>query len=95
MFFFSPKAAVQSLVNRLKDTNPNVVLLALQVFESVVKNCGQSVHEQVASRVIMEQVHEVLRTNPNDEVRKKILMLLATWVYAFRNETKYRAVQVK
>nr|XP_045595606.1 hepatocyte growth factor-regulated tyrosine kinase substrate-like isoform X1 [Procambarus clarkii] len=89
----NPKAAVQSLVNRLKDTNPNVVLLALQVFESVVKNCGQSVHEQVASRVIMEQVHEVLRTNPNDEVRKKILMLLATWVYAFRNETKYRAVQ--
>ncbi|KAK8734099.1 hypothetical protein OTU49_006016 [Cherax quadricarinatus] len=89
----NPKAAVQSLVTRLKDTNPNVVLLALQVFESIVKNCGQSVHEQVASRAIMEQIHEVLRANPNDEVRKKILLLLATWVYAFRNETKYRAVQ--
>ncbi|KAK7067243.1 hypothetical protein SK128_009625 [Halocaridina rubra] len=89
----NPKAAVQSLVNRLKDTNPNVVLLALQVFESVVKNCGQSVHEQVAVRGVMEQVHDILRTNPNDEVRKKILLLLATWVYAFRNESKYRAVQ--
>ncbi|XP_071526527.1 hepatocyte growth factor-regulated tyrosine kinase substrate isoform X2 [Panulirus ornatus] len=89
----NPKAAVQSLVNRLKDSNPNVVLLALQVFESVVKNCGQSVHEQVASRMVMEQIHDVLRTNPNEEVRKKILMLLATWVYAFRNEAKYRAVQ--
>ncbi|XP_064107517.1 hepatocyte growth factor-regulated tyrosine kinase substrate-like isoform X1 [Macrobrachium nipponense] len=89
----NPKAAVQSLVNRLKDTNPNVVLLALQVFESVVKNCGQSVHEQVAIRAVMEQVHDILRTNPNEEVRKKILMLLATWVYAFRNEPKYRAVQ--
>lgn len=92
--FPSPKAAVQSIVSRLKDSNPNVVLLALQVFESVVKNCGQSVHEQVASRAVMEQVHDVLRTNPNEEVRKKILLLLSTWVYAFRNEPKYRAVQV-
>ncbi|XP_042864604.1 hepatocyte growth factor-regulated tyrosine kinase substrate-like isoform X2 [Penaeus japonicus] len=89
----NPKAAVQSLLNRLKDTNPNVVLLALQVFESVVKNCGQSVHEQVACRGVMEQVSDILRTNPNEEVRKKILMMLATWVYAFRNEPKYRAVQ--
>ncbi|XP_050695341.1 hepatocyte growth factor-regulated tyrosine kinase substrate-like isoform X2 [Eriocheir sinensis] len=89
----NPKAAVQSIASRLKDSNPNVVLLALQVFESVVKNCGQSVHEQVASRAVMEQVHDVLRTNPNEEVRKKILLLLSTWVYAFRNEPKYRAVQ--
>lgn len=86
---------MQSLVSRLKDSNPNVVLLALQVFESVVKNCGQAVHEQVACRGVMEQVHEVLRTNPNEEVRKKILLLLSTWVYAFRNEPKYRAVQVR
>ncbi|XP_045115045.1 hepatocyte growth factor-regulated tyrosine kinase substrate-like [Portunus trituberculatus] len=91
----NPKAAVQSLVSRLKDSNPNVVLLALQVFESVVKNCGQSVHEQVACRAVMEQIHDVLRTNPNDDVRKKILLLLSTWVYAFRNEPKYRAVQVR
>ncbi|CAL4058732.1 unnamed protein product, partial [Meganyctiphanes norvegica] len=89
----NPKSAVQSLLNRLKDTNPNVVLLALQVLESVVKNCGQSVHEHVASRAVMEQFHDILRTNPNEEVRKKILLLLATWVYAFRNEVKYRAVQ--
>lgn len=89
----NPKTAVQSVLNRLKDTNPNVVLLALQVLESVVKNCGQSVHEHVASRAVMEQVHDTLRTNPNEEVRKKILLLLATWVYAFRNEVKYRAVQ--
>lgn len=89
----NPKTAVQSILNRLKDTNPNVVLLALQVLESVVKNCGQSVHEHVASRAVMEQIHDILRTNPNEEVRKKILLLLATWVYAFRNEVKYRAVQ--
>ncbi|MPD03570.1 Hepatocyte growth factor-regulated tyrosine kinase substrate [Portunus trituberculatus] len=95
LYSHSPKAAVQSLVSRLKDSNPNVVLLALQVFESVVKNCGQSVHEQVACRAVMEQIHDVLRTNPNDDVRKKILLLLSTWVYAFRNEPKYRAVQVR
>ncbi|XP_076042714.1 hepatocyte growth factor regulated tyrosine kinase substrate isoform X4 [Oratosquilla oratoria] len=88
------KAATQALVTRLKDTNPNVVLLALQVFESVVKNCGQVVHEQIASRHIMEQLHEILRTNTNEEVRKKLINLLATWQYAFRNEPKYRAVQV-
>ncbi|KAK3882102.1 hypothetical protein Pcinc_013508 [Petrolisthes cinctipes] len=89
----NPKAAVQSLVSRLKDTNPNVVLLALQVFESVMKNCGQAVHEQVATRAIMEQVHDVLRSTTNNEVRRRTLMMLATWVHAFRNEPKYRAVQ--
>lgn len=60
-----------------------------------MKNCGQSVHEQVACRGVMEQISDILRSNPNEEVRKKILMMLATWVYAFRNEPKYRAVQVR
>ena len=63
--------------------------------ECVVKNCGQVIHEQVAVRSVMEQIYELLRTTANDEVRKKILFILATWVYAFRNESKYRAVQVK
>ena len=60
----------------------------------MVKNCGQPIHEQVAVRSVMEQIYDLLRNTNNEEVRKKILFILATWVYAFRNETKYRAVQV-
>ena len=59
-----------------------------------MKNCGSPVHEYVATRDFMEEMMEVLKKTSNEEVQKRILMLLAAWVYAFRSEPKYRVVQV-
>lgn len=37
--------------------------LTLQVLESVVKNCGQTVHDEVASKQTMEELKELLKVN--------------------------------
>lgn len=35
--------------------------LPLQVMESVVKNCGQTVHDEVANKQTMEELKEILK----------------------------------
>lgn len=35
----------------------------LQVMESVVKNCGQTVHDEVANKQTMEELKEILKVN--------------------------------
>lgn len=36
----------------------------LQVMESVVKNCGQTVHDEVANKQTMEELKELLKVCP-------------------------------
>lgn len=38
-------------------------LLRLQVLESVVKNCGQTVHDEVASKQTMEELKDLLKVS--------------------------------
>ncbi|XP_046895142.1 hepatocyte growth factor-regulated tyrosine kinase substrate isoform X2 [Hypomesus transpacificus] len=85
------KYAIAALKKKLNDKNPHVALYALEVLESVVKNCGQTVHDEVASKQTMEELKELLKTEPN--VRNKILYLIQAWAHAFRNEPKYKVVQ--
>ncbi|XP_062305491.1 hepatocyte growth factor-regulated tyrosine kinase substrate isoform X5 [Osmerus eperlanus] len=85
------KYAIAAIKKKLNDKNPHVALYALEVLESVVKNCGQTVHDEVASKQTMEELKELLKTEPN--VRNKILYLIQAWAHAFRNEPKYKVVQ--
>ncbi|XP_028454823.1 hepatocyte growth factor-regulated tyrosine kinase substrate isoform X3 [Perca flavescens] len=85
------KYAIGAIKKKLNDKNPHVALYALEVLESVVKNCGQTVHDEVASKQTMEELKDLLKTEPN--VRNKILYLIQAWAHAFRNEPKYKVVQ--
>ncbi|XP_041943229.1 hepatocyte growth factor-regulated tyrosine kinase substrate isoform X5 [Alosa pseudoharengus] len=85
------KYAIGAIKKKLNDKNPHVALYALEVLESVVKNCGQTIHDEVASKQTMEELKELLKTEPN--VRNKILYLIQAWAHAFRNEPKYKVVQ--
>lgn len=89
----SPKVAVQSIFTRLKDKNPNVVLMTFQVLEYVVKNCGEAVHEEVCSRGSCEAMEELIRNNTNEEVRSAACYLLGSWCSAFKGNPKLSAVQ--
>ena len=42
----------------------------------------------------MEQLKEIAKTSQQESVRNKILELIQAWAYAFRDSSKYRAVQV-
>ncbi|XP_019752916.1 hepatocyte growth factor-regulated tyrosine kinase substrate isoform X2 [Hippocampus comes] len=85
------KYAIGAIKKKLNDKNPHVALYALEVLESVVKNCGQTVHDEVASKQTMEELKDLIKTEPN--VRNKILYLIQAWAHAFRNEPKYKVVQ--
>ncbi|KAH0629398.1 hypothetical protein JD844_011450 [Phrynosoma platyrhinos] len=85
------KYAVSAIKKKVNDKNPHVALYALEVLESVVKNCGQTVHDEVANKQTMEELKELLKVEAN--VRNKILYLIQAWAHAFRNEPKYKVVQ--
>ncbi|XP_036409319.1 hepatocyte growth factor-regulated tyrosine kinase substrate [Megalops cyprinoides] len=87
------KYAVGAIKKKLNDKNPHVALYALEVLESVVKNCGQTVHDEVASKQTMEELKDLLKKQIEPNVRNKILYLIQAWAHAFRNEPKYKVVQ--
>ncbi|XP_049332038.1 hepatocyte growth factor-regulated tyrosine kinase substrate isoform X5 [Astyanax mexicanus] len=87
------KYAIGAIKKKLNDKNPHVALYALEVLESVVKNCGQTIHDEVASKQTMEELKDLLKKQTEPNVRNKILYLIQAWAHAFRNEPKYKVVQ--
>ncbi|XP_015254028.1 PREDICTED: hepatocyte growth factor-regulated tyrosine kinase substrate isoform X8 [Cyprinodon variegatus] len=87
------KYAIAAIKKKLNDKNPHVALYALEVLESVVKNCGQTVHDEVASKQTMEELKDLFKKQTEPNVRNKILYLIQAWAHAFRNEPKYKVVQ--
>ncbi|XP_065312862.1 hepatocyte growth factor-regulated tyrosine kinase substrate-like isoform X2 [Gordionus sp. m RMFG-2023] len=89
----TPKTAMQAIKRKLFSTNPNVILYTLQVLESVVKNCGISIHKEVATKEFMIDFREVLKETTNEQIRQKVLELIQIWSHAFRNEPNYHIVK--
>ncbi|XP_017309618.1 hepatocyte growth factor-regulated tyrosine kinase substrate isoform X3 [Ictalurus punctatus] len=87
------KYAIAAIKKKLNDKNPHVALYALEVLESVVKNCGQTIHDEVASKQTMEELKDLFKKQTEPNVRNKILYLVQAWAHAFRNEPKYKVVQ--
>ncbi|XP_036003817.1 hepatocyte growth factor-regulated tyrosine kinase substrate isoform X2 [Fundulus heteroclitus] len=87
------KYAIAAIKKKLNDKNPHVALYGLEVLESVVKNCGQTVHDEVASKQTMEELKDLFKKQTEPNVRNKILYLIQAWAHAFRNEPKYKVVQ--
>nr|CAG4646226.1 EOG090X05AE [Macrothrix elegans] len=88
-----PKYAIAAIKKRFYNQNPYVALYGLQVLESVVKNCGAPIHEEVASKAFMDELREMVHKTTNDKVRSKVLELIQTWAFAFRNNSKYTIIQ--
>ncbi|CAH8614921.1 unnamed protein product [Heterobilharzia americana] len=87
---------------RLQCDNPNVVLhtldvkffllnLSSQVLESLMKNCGAPIHEEVCSTEFMQDLVGLIDTSP--DVRAKLLECLQNWAYVFRDQSGYSSVK--
>ncbi|XP_021952522.1 hepatocyte growth factor-regulated tyrosine kinase substrate isoform X1 [Folsomia candida] len=87
------KYGVAAIKKKLHHQNPHVALFGLLVIESVVKNCGSPVHDEVATKQFMEELRELAKTTHHENVKDKILELILTWAHAFRKIPTYRAVQ--
>ncbi|XP_078690511.1 hepatocyte growth factor-regulated tyrosine kinase substrate-like isoform X4 [Branchiostoma floridae x Branchiostoma belcheri] len=88
----TPKYAIPAIRKKVYDRNPHVSLYALQVLESVVKNCGSPVHQEIAQKEVMEEMRDLAKRSA-ENVRNKVLELIQVWSHAFRNEPSYRVVQ--
>ncbi|XP_028168824.1 hepatocyte growth factor-regulated tyrosine kinase substrate [Ostrinia furnacalis] len=89
----SPKYAVAAVKKKLYSQNPHQAMFALLTLESIVKNCGSGVHDEVTSKVFCEMLRDLVKSTQHENLRTKILELIQAWAFAFRNSPKYRAVQ--
>ncbi|KAI5663038.1 hypothetical protein M9H77_22361 [Catharanthus roseus] len=77
------KDVVKAVKKRVQHRNPKVQLLALTLLETMVKNCGDYVHFQVADRNILQEMVKIVKKKTDMHVRDKILVLLDSWQEAF------------
>lgn len=88
-----PKYALNALKKKLISTNPHSSMYALLVLESMVKNCGPVLHEELTTKANCEYIHELARTTTHENVRAKLLELIQAWTFAFRKNPKYGALK--
>lgn len=89
-----PKYAIQAIKKKLMSPNPHTAYYALLVLESVVKNCGAPVHDEIATRENCELFTQLVESTPHENVKTKMLELVQAWAYAFRTADKYTSVKV-
>ncbi|KAI4324549.1 hypothetical protein MLD38_030029 [Melastoma candidum] len=74
---------LQAVKKRLQHKNPKVQFLALTLLETMVKNCGDYVHHQIAERNILGEMVKIVKKKTDMQVREKTLVLLDSWQEAF------------
>ncbi|XP_019413354.1 PREDICTED: TOM1-like protein 1 isoform X2 [Lupinus angustifolius] len=80
---WQPKDVVKAVKKRLQHRSSKTQLLALTLLETMVKNCGDFVHHQIAERNILDEMIKIVRKKTDIQVRDKILVLLDSWQEAF------------
>ncbi|XP_028808633.1 TOM1-like protein 6 isoform X1 [Neltuma alba] len=80
---WQPKDVVKAVKKRLQHKSSKVQLLSLTLLETMVKNCGDYIHFQIAERNILDEMIKIVRKKTDMQVRDKILVLLDSWQEAF------------
>uniref|UniRef100_H3GJN8 VHS domain-containing protein n=1 Tax=Phytophthora ramorum TaxID=164328 RepID=H3GJN8_PHYRM len=75
---------VRFLQRRLQSGSPKVVLLALILTETVVKNGPPAIHCQVGSRLFLSEVAALSDGSLGVDVQNQALLLIRQWADAFK-----------
>ncbi|CAF4577976.1 unnamed protein product [Rotaria sp. Silwood1] len=81
------KYAVQSIKKKFGHENAHVVFSSLLCLESIVKNCGGSIHKEAAQRDMIDALRELAKNGP-DLIRDKVLELIQCWSYGLGQQHK-------
>lgn len=82
-----------AIKKKIQSPNPHTAEFALYVLESVVKNCGAPVHDEIATTANCDFFATLVNSTKHDNVRMKMLELIQAWSSAFRTSHKYQAVK--
>lgn len=55
---------------------------------------GAAVQEELTSKAYCETLHELAQKTMHDNVRQKLLELIQSWAFAFRNNPKHNSLKV-
>ncbi|ODO03179.1 hypothetical protein I350_06024 [Cryptococcus amylolentus CBS 6273] len=89
----SARDATRALLPHINSRNPNEALLALNVLDHLVKNCGYAIHLQISTK---EFLNELVRRFPErppmvvGRVMSRILDLLHEWKNTLCIHSKYK-----
>jgi signal transducing adaptor molecule len=83
--FPSARDVIAAILKRLAHRNPNVQLYSFILVESLSKNCGKELHQEIASRAFTQALERLI----TDRVRISLLMYLPfceafDWAYPLR-----------
>jgi len=87
-----PKFAINLIKKKLNNENINVINYTLHTLESMVKNCGSKIHQEIATRDFMDAMKNIALTKP-DPVKIKVLELIQCWMHAFKKNPNYKVVE--
>ncbi|KAK0611607.1 VHS domain-containing protein [Immersiella caudata] len=89
----TPREAAMAIVNLVNHRNPNISLLALNLLDICVKNCGYPFHLQISTK---EFLNELVRRFPErppirpSRVQLKILEAIEEWRGTICETSRYR-----
>ncbi|CAD7093687.1 unnamed protein product [Hermetia illucens] len=72
------KQAFQAIKKKMQSPNPHTAYYALLVLESVVKNCGAPIHDEIATKENCEMFSSFIETTSHENCRAKMLELIQT-----------------
>lgn len=89
----APREAATAIVNYINHRNPNVALLALNLLDICVKNCGYPFHLQISTK---DFLNELVRRFPErppmraTRVQAKILEAIEEWRLTICETSRYK-----
>jgi hepatocyte growth factor-regulated tyrosine kinase substrate len=87
-----PKYAIGQIKKKTLNDNINVVVYSLQCLESIVKNCGTKIHQEIATKDFLDHIKMLIGTKP-DPIKSKLLELIQCWQHALKKNPNFKIIE--